>query len=379
MSVDGGQVTDLKSAGLRTPRVRPARLEDYEGIQRLRSQESWVVESPDDWRGFWLDNPLWRRLGKDWPIGWVLETENGELAGSITNIPTLYRFQGHDLICGNARGWVASEPYRGYALWLIDEYFNQPGADVCVSTSAGPMATPVVDQLATRFPLGNWETRSFWLARHVALAQRKLQRARVPLAALLAYPAAGAVWLKDAVGRKPLPRAPRDVTIEAVDRFDARFDKFWDELVRQNPEKLLAERNSRTLAWHFGIPMRAGRLWILAAFRARRLRAYCTFMRSRSGEFVRLIDYQTIEPHVDVLPGLLRAALRRCATEGVNSLENVGRGVPKMKAFDDCAPYRRKLESWRSFYRASDPSLDTKLRSPLVWDPSVYDGDTSLA
>ena len=84
--------------------------------------------------------------------------------------------------------------------------------------------------------------------------------------------------MKDVTGRR-LPKGAGSFNVDSLDRFDSQFDVFWRELVRQNPDKLLAERTAATLSWHFAIPMRKGRLWTLTASRNGELRAYCTFTR----------------------------------------------------------------------------------------------------
>lgn len=113
----------------------------------------------------------------------------------------------------------------------------------------------------------------------------------------------------------------------------------------------------------------------------RLLRAYCVVKqhhRSRQGvSSMRLIDYQTVDRDADLLPGLLQAALRCCAAEGVHLLEHLGYGLPKMRSFDTFAPYRARRPCWPFYYRAADPTLDAELRKPDAWDPSEFDGDTS--
>lgn len=198
----------------------------------------------------------------------------------------------------------------------------------------------------------------------------------------MAYPAGGALWLRDTIQNKALRDPEPAFTIETTDRFEARFDTFWNELVQQNPEKLLAERSSRALSWHYGIPMRMQRLWIFTASKNGQLRAYCVLKRQYSTPGVRrmrLVDYQSIEQDVNLLPSLLHTALRRCAAEGFYILENLGVGVPKMRDFDQYAPYRKKLANWQFFYRAIDPALEADLGKPTCWDPSAFDGDASFA
>lgn len=323
---------------------------------------------------------MWQRLGKAFPIGWVFETAAGEIVGSMDTIPTRYAFRGSDLVAAASGAWCVKAQYRGLALQLIDEYFNQP-VDLIISTTVGPAAVATLSQFYAPIPLGQWDTMSYCITGHVSFARRALQKYGVPLGPFLAYPAGGAVWLRDAVCDKRLARTPRSILIETTDAFDARFDAFWDELVRQNPDKLLADRSSRTLLWHFDGAMRANRLWIFTASRAGRLCGYCVVKNEFSAPLIRrmrLIDYQSLEPEIDLLPGFLLAARQRCSVEGFYALENFGVGVPKMRVFDEYAPYRKKWSNCRFFYGAMDPGLEKELRDPRLWDPSLYDGDASL-
>ena len=79
-----------------------------------------------------------------------------------------------------------------------------------------------------------------------------------------------------------------------------------------------------------------------------------------------------------MLPGLIKAALRHGAAEGIDVLEHIGCGLPKMAAVDRYAPYRRKLPSWQYFYRATDAAIASQLQRPEAWDPSMFDGDASF-
>lgn len=363
----------MKPAAILPPRLRPARLDDYEKIHQLALAHSLDFPPLEDWRSLWLDNPLLGRLGKDWPIGWVLETTAGEIVGNFGTVLSLYTFREHDLISAAGRFWFVTAPYRGFALRLMDEYLNQPGVDLFINNAVSAPALGTFSRLLERIPLGDWESMSYFVTTS------------------LADLADAAPWLNDTAG-KPLPRIAASFTIEAIDRFDSRFDEFWDELRRQNPEKLLAERSSRALSWHFGIAMRRRRLWIFTASRNGQLRAYCTLTRQdrpfglpplphgepQSLRGMRLVDYQSVEPNTDLLSPLLASALGRCAKEDVDILENFGRGVPKMRVLDDHAPHRKDLSNWKFFFSAADPNLRTELCAARFWDPSAYDGEASF-
>jgi hypothetical protein len=379
MSTNVEAVPSLKSPALPPPHLRPASFDDYEQIERLESAYLPEYSTPDDWPVLWLGSPLWPRVGKSWPIGWVLETSAGEIVGSLGSIPLLYKFRGGELMAASGRGWVVTPAYRGFALWLLEERFNQPSVDLFMDTTIGPPAFESFSQFSNRIPAGDWETISYFITGYRAFATIALRKLKVPLVRVLAPPGAATLWLRDAIFSKALPKASGSFEIEATDRFDSRFDVFWDELLRQNTDTLLAARDGATLSWHFAVPMRTGRLWIFTASRKGRLQAYCIFKRQGYAQDVRmrLVDYQSIEPAVDLLPDLLGAALRRCIAEGVFVLDKPGLGIPKMRAFDEFAPYRQK-QNWPLFYRAVDSALDAELRQPRFWDPSEYDGDASL-
>jgi hypothetical protein len=363
------------------PQLRNARFEDYAQIARLESSNDLETQPEKDWRSVWLDNPLWPRLSDRWPMGWVLEDSAGGIVGSVLNVPSLYNFRGRELICANGRAWCASAEYRGFALMLMDEYFNQEGADLFVNTTVGPMALQILNELSVRVPTGDWESVAYFITGYRGFARKALEKLRVPMSGLFAGPAGMALRLKDAIAGKSFPAAPAGVVIEQAVDFDSRFDDFWRELLRMNSGKLLAVRDRASLAWHFSIPLRRKRLWIVTASRNGRIGAFCIFKRHDQAQGIRrmrLIDFQTIEPESDLLPALLKTAIGRCAAEEIDILDHLGCGLPKMRRFEELTPYRQKLSNWPFYYRATDPALHKELAAAEVWDPSSFDGDASF-
>jgi hypothetical protein len=353
------------------PKLRAARLEDYEGIVRLGLAHSLDVPAYEDWSALWLDNPLRQRSSNDFPIGWVLELPDGELVGTIGSVRAPYTFRGDALVSAVSRAWFVTLPYRGFALQLIDEYLNQPDVDLFINNAVSVRALETFSQFCERVPLGEWDSVSYWvIGSHSDAAELS----------------------KDTVWIDSIPKTVGSHSIEITERFDSRFDLFWDELARENREKLIALRNAETLSWHFAAPMRRGRSWVFTASRSGKLRAYCALTRqdypfrlpalphgdTRRLPGMRLVDYQCIDSELDFLPAFLQTALQRCAAEHVVVLENLGHGVPKMRVFDECAPYRKKLENWKFFYSAAEPTLNAELRESRYWDPSAYDGDVSF-
>ncbi|MBI0535455.1 hypothetical protein D9599_07720 [Roseomonas sp. KE2513] len=362
------------------PRLRQACFDDHQQIRELESTFFPDSLPDDDRRNLFLNNPLWSRLGKHWPVGWVLEDRSGRIVGSLNNIPSLYRFRGEELVCANGHCWAVLPEYRGCAPMLMDEYFSQPRAQLFISSKVGADATPIWTSYATRVPTGDWETAACKVLQYRDVADKALASRGAPFPKLLALPLAAALRVKDACFSASLPPNPPSFCFEEAQDFDSRFDAFWEELLLQNPDKLLALRDRRALSWHFAIPKRANRIWIFTASRDRLLRAYCVLRqhtRPNGLRSVKLVDYQSIEFGQDLLPGLLRTALRRLNAGDNYLLEHHGCGLEKMQSFDRIAPYRVRKPAWSFYYHAADPALDTELRHPDRWDPSEYDGDAS--
>jgi len=363
--------------------LRPTRLEDYRQVEHLESSHGLLTLAEHDWRAIWLDNPLRARLGENWPFGWVLEEAGGRIVGQLTNIPTLYTFGGRELIAVTGRAWVVVPEYRGVALWLMDEYFNQSGADLFINTTVNALAVDAFTSFGSaRVPLGDWENAAFWVTNYRGFARTALGLKNIPLPGLLSYPAGAGLRIREMFRSEKLSCDSSNLTIECINSFDSRFDQFWGELVRANPNRLLCQRDSRTLMWHFAGSIRAGHLWVFTASSQNLLRAYCICKRQdhpQSGlTRMRVVDYQNLDSASDCLTPLLQAALMRCRAERIHTLEQVGCALPKMSAFDRYAPYRRKLPAWPFYYHAADSALNATLRDPVVWDPSTFDGDASL-
>lgn len=361
------------------PHLRPMRFDDYAAVRLLASKHSIAFPSLGDWDHRWVHNPIWQRLGKRATIGWVLESVDGEIVGSMESVPILYKFRGEDLICAAAALWCVGAPYRGLALTLIDEYFNQP-VDLFIGTTISSASTATLSQLYDRVPVGRWDTTSCCIGHAGEFAKQSLQKLRVPFSPVLSYPLAAVLSCAQAIHTTLLSKPPGDVSIETAGGFDDRFDAFWHELKRLNPETLLAERSSRALSWHFLRAIRDERLWIFTACRRDRLVAYCIFQKIDAADGsrrARLIDYKSIEER-DLLPGFIRQALRRCSAEHLYVLDHVGVDVPGTRAFDRSAMYSRPLGTWMFLFRAGDPALEDDLHEAKFWDPSLYDGDATL-
>ncbi len=362
--------------------LREATLADYDQIIGLESTQNLRSRTREEWSRFWLDNPLYRKLGSSWPIGWILEDRNKKIVGTIGNIPLPYVFQGRDLIVAAGRAWAVDERYRSVALMLMDQYFSQQNVDMFLNTTVNSLAAEAFGVFGSSpVPAGDWSAASYWVTNYPGFARTALALKKLPLAELLCYPAAVCLWGKDRVTAKRLPALGRNLEVKRENAFDARFDDFWVKL-RERSEVLIGVRNREMLDWHFGTKLKRGDVWLLTISHGNGLAAYGIFQRRdepRTGlKRIRLVDFQSLSEECGCLNAILQMALRLARQDRIHILEKVGRNVNDTRLIDDYAPYSRKLPAWPFFFQATDPQFHDILLQPNAWNPSSFDGDASL-
>jgi len=379
-------------------RVREAHFEDYDQIASLESRFGLGVKSYEGWVHLWKGNPLYRDLKTDWPIGWVLEDDDGKIVGSMGNIPLLYEFDDRRVIAASGRHWVADPAYRSIAILLLHNLISQRRIDLYLNTTVSDASVPAVIALGcSRAPVGVWDEVAYWITNYFGCL-KNVMVAKNPFAPQLwkgswthlkamgtqvsglpirlFSPAA----LKKRLTKKTARTPAMEVT--ACAEFDDRFDRFWEELRRKNRQVLLAVRSREFLQWHFKQAAEENRLWIATIADGSRLNAYaifCQVSNLRSGiKQVKLVDYQSLDNVPTMLEPILAWALERCRSEGIHMLEHTGRWLEKGEFFDAAAPYRRTLPAWQYFYRVHNPALKQPLRNKHTWAPSLFDGDATL-
>jgi hypothetical protein len=365
------------------PKLREAVFDDYNQLAALHVRNGLTVKFCADWVAQWIGNPAYEQAEGQFPIGWVLETEAGEIVGLIGNIPFACHFRGRDILAAAACAWVVDPRYRRYSMLLLDCLMNQKQTDLVLSTTVSANSEPVLKLFEwSKAPSGRWDQSTFWITNYRGFVKSVLNLKSVPLAGPLSYPVSAALFCRDLFKRRW--RSPGDsrFELELCTGFDRRFDDFWEELKRDKHDVLLPHRNRETLAWHFRSALMQRRCWILTASEGARLVAYAIFDRQDNAAWglkrIRLVDFQALNGSENVLSSAIGWMLRKCREERIHTLENVGcwldrPGLPKLNA-----PHHRTLSSTVYYYKAIDKELSETLKDPAVWAPTTFDGDASL-
>lgn len=366
----------------RTSAIRPAVLEDYDGIATLQARNGLKPPSSRDWARLWKDNPAYEsRPG--WEMGWVAETHDREIVASIVNLPLDYCFRGRRLRVATACGWAVDADYRSYSITLMHRFLTQQSVDLFLCTTVSPQAERTMQFLKMlRVPSGHWNQSEFWITNFKGFAQAVLRHRSVPMAPLASYPAALALFCLDKVSRKPMHSNREEWQLALCPCFDARFDTFWDTLLAENPETLLGVRSLTALRWHFRALAESESMWVLGAFRDLKLVAYAVFDRRDNAanglRRIRLIDAQALSGNAPAVKSMLAWMLAECRRAGIHVLEVPGAWLERLRGTGVSAPYRRPTASWTQYYKATNESLARELENPAVWAPSSFDGDASI-
>jgi hypothetical protein len=365
------------------PRLREASLSDYSQITALVTRNGLEVKSEAEWKHLWIENPLYRRMGHQWPIGWVLQSREQDIVGYIGNIPLLYEFRGRPVITAGTYCWVVDEAYRGYSVLLLDRYFDQKYVDLYLSTTVNSQASKAFQVFdSPPVPVGAWDRAAFWVTNYQGFTSSWLNMNEWRGAKALSYPFSAALAIKDRVTR-PLPHKNSDgVDIKSLSSFGPPFDRFWKQVRERRSNQLLGVRTSDLLEWHFKYALAQNRVWILTVQRGSSLAAYSIFYRQDNAKLgltrLRFVDFESLDGDTALLLPMLLYALRRCHREQIHMLEYLG-VVPQMAAvIEKLRPHWRKLPAWLYFYKAREAKLAECLAEPKAWNPSWFDGDASL-
>jgi hypothetical protein len=90
-----------------------------------------------------------------------------------------------------------------------------------------------------------------------------------------------------------------------------------------------------------------------------------------------LVDFKCLSGDEHLFLPLMKWALARCRTERIHILEHIAR-TPGTKFVRQLRSRSRHLSTWSYLYQAANKDLAAELDQPVAWDPSLYDGDSTL-
>ena len=355
-------------------RIRPATLDDAAAIARLGERNGGGAPDIAAWKARWTEYPFAARMANV-PIGWVLESEQGEIVGTFGNVPLLYEFDGRPLIVAIAADWAVDPEYRSMSMKLLTAFFKQKDVDICINGSANPTVSKVLTVMKTsEIPEPEYKCPMFWAARPVVFAGAVLRRREIPCATLLAWPAGTALYCWDRLRGAGRPRM--SVPIHRAPVFDERFDAFWDRL-RTGSSRLRAVRTAAVLDWRFGRGVRNGSVVILTAGAGHDITGYAVLQRrpnpEQGFEVYDVADLQTLGDDVPAIQSLIAGAIRAAREDGVAAVKFLNGNRAKVGPARALRPYTYSLGYNQLFYKVPEPGLAARVAPADVWDFAPFE------
>lgn len=367
------------SVAIQSPvQIEEASLHDYEQIAAVVLASGLGIKVRDEWEHMWTENPV-RKEHPDWPIGWVVR-DREDIVGFLGNIPLSYQFKGREVLGSGLHGFALEPSHRGLGLLLLNRLLEvAPEVEYFVGSTANPNSSAVLDRLGVgRVPVGDWQNSSFWITNYDGFVSSVASKKGLP--GSLAGAGSVVLNLYNKISKPSWPEQAH--ALHRRNGFDKRFDDFWDELKRAYPNRFLATRSRECLQWHFKYSLAQGRTWVVTHEVNSRVKAYGIFQRQDYPEIklerMRLVDYQSLPGFESVLPSVLAWGLNEARTQEIHMVEAFGFRPEKQQFIDKLAPHSRKLAAWGYFHKIVSPGLEGDLQDLNVWDPSQYDGDSSL-
>ncbi len=368
-------------------RIREAQFSDFEAVRALKRRWGLIPDSFENWERIWRSNPALQGLDQLLPLGWVLESE-GRVVGYLGNIASQYRFRGRTLTAVTGHGLVVEPEHRALSITLNAAFYRQKFVDLYLSTTAIEIVGKIARIFkADKLPQPDYEVL-FWVLHPGAFARGLMEKLQ-PNAALSG---AGRILASSAIAadsllhfRRPRRRRP-SLTIReiSVAEIGIEFEALWHAKLAES-NRLLADRDSSTLRWHFGTPGDEGVTRVYCGYStgpAARLLGYVvvrTDPPNTSGlRKTTVADLLALNDDPAVLADLIVAAHDHAKLAGSHVLEVLGFPPAVRQVCARWNPYTRKYPSCPFFYRAADPELHKTLADSSVWYASPFDGDTTL-
>jgi hypothetical protein len=365
-------------------RQREVRLSDFESVAKLKERWGLGTDTWDNWCRLWQRNPALAVVKSQLSMGWVLETERG-IVGYQGSVPLLYQFAGRTLLAAAGTSLVVEPEYRARSVGLLASFYQQPGVDLVLITTAIPSVGELSKALrAKALPQHDYDTVLFWV-----LDTREFAKA---VATRLGFDG-GVAALGTVLGSLALRtdsrihrRHPRQITHLGVteiqvDDIGDEFQALWQRKASEKP-RLMAERSLLCLRWHFTIPGRTSRTVVLCRHRSDRLIGYAIVQHrvdpTTGMRKCLLADILVEQDDSSVIASLLGAAYANAVSSGDHVFEVVGLPRNVRQIFMSRHPYLRAYPALPFFYKVMDKGLAQTLADENAWYAGPFDGDTTL-
>lgn len=349
--------------------IRPLDETDYPGVQALHHAVGWPARSLAGWR--WLhSNPA--RLGIDAPAGWVVDTDEGALAGHLGNLVQRFHHRGRALYGATGFSIIVLPGARGQGQRLIRAFNSQPGLFARWTFNANTVSQP----LYARHGMMPWpeQTHALKLGWPVAPLPLILGKALKTLHGIAPGPVSRLKeqLMNDRLGRAVRLTLPQGVSLLEDVSDNSSYAAFWSALCAE--DRLLSDRSPATLRWRLADPDQTQAPLLLAVQRDGAMVGYAMAQMAKGNilepPVLEIVDLEALADHSDAVPLLVKALKAAAKQLGAAKLRLPVVSPLQLERLGALAGSARREGGWGHCHVIFE---DETTRD--AWSPTPWDGD----
>ena len=364
-------------------KLREIQIEDYIQIKKLHTKYKLKILDKDEWINFWSENPCILVSDTPIPMGWVLENEQNEIVGSISNIPKEYYYDNKKYVVACSHAWVVEDKFRLEAFSLLKNFFSQKNIDVFIVTTANEGSAKIwIRYGAKKVPLPTFQNSMFLVLNLEKLIYSFLKRKKIYLGKIIEkfiFYLSFVLLYKKINFWKNINQS-KVVTINEI--IDSKFDDFWKNYKSEFKYKFLQCRSASWIKWHIQKKIENNKAWIMTVVENKKLLGYAICLEKNNEKIalkrITIIDLVSLKDNEEVHLSLIKGCISESKKRGYHMLEVVGFKNLKRKIFYKFKTFNRKFSNFPFYYKNGKLIDKNFLSTEDIWDSSLIDGDSFL-
>ena len=235
-------------------KVRPIEKEDYRALARFLEKKTEGVFDVALWMDrftcWWDENPA---MCDGVDRGWILYEDDGEVGGTLGNIPVRYFIHGQEKIVCSASSWFMSKKSSRRALELFHLFLTQKHP--VLNTASTEKVVQISLQMGFKQLNQPWlrenaiyinDLSSFWKFISHKFSNHKFTLFLFQCAGIFIVPL---LKIINAISRKRLAALDKDYTLKEIQTFDQKYTALSNKL--KEKYDIMAVRDHIALNWFF--------------------------------------------------------------------------------------------------------------------------------
>ena len=363
--------------------IREVNFEDYLKIKDLTDRNNIRIYDKSDWEKVWKENPYLKKNNTKWCLGWVIEDNEKNIVGHIGNLPTQYYYNsipynGSVLSC-----WVVDKKYRYHSLKLVQKYMSQKNIDFYIGTTANfKTATALTTFGWSEMPERKYTEKLYIILNSQKVINSYFKKKEINVNTLITNIIFYLFYIIFYRKINYWKKIELKKNIFTYNKFNNKFDNFWDKLKKVNKNTFMFNRSSEWINWHLNHQFNNDKALIITEEINNEIIGYsiCLFKNIDKINLKKaiLIDFVSLDDNCETYLNLLLQSIKESKKRECHLFEIVGFNNKKREIINSIKPFLKKSSFSPFYFKSNNSKLNKILSNENSWDPSELDGDSII-